>query len=204
MSPEVKSYKLDDLSPDPSVPTGFWDPKWEDPEVAAKVSRDAYRRLRTEEAGFESGKLLSADALPQVEKKTTETRILPLLPAKQIEEVGVKVRGSAIGEIFRKYTFGITSVYFHAQAVCLGVDEEGRYYLQTQIGRINGTWGKKGTLVVRFRTAEGDVGGVAWQGELDPPKDVHVLITGQDEAIRESFDELTEVVVEFDTFCPEP
>lgn len=202
MQKTVRTHPVD-LTPDPRMPTGVWDPKWNEVESAVYVAEHIYQRLRIDPVGFSAGKLVSGTDLPKVVKKNTESRTFELPAPRPVGDEPVTFRGGSYGEIFRRYAFGARpAVNFHAQAVCFGADSEGRFYVQARIGAAGGgSLGHRGLFVVRFQVGKSTVGGVSWEGEIVPGKDIAVRIPGKDEKLAASFKELTAVIVEFNTTC---
>jgi hypothetical protein len=203
MPDPIKTYDVD-FKVDPSLPTSVWDPKWKKPEIATRVALHTYKQLRWQGEDFAEGPLPQGD-LAEIQEKNTEFLEFSLEESHPLDEFELAVKGGGFGEIFRRYAFGaMSAVYFHAQAVCFGVDSQGRYFLQAQVGRLGGTWGKSAALIVRFLAGEQEIGALSWQDDLDPPKDVQLKFTGQDEKLRDSFEQLSRVSVAFYTYCPEP
>ena len=199
MAAHLKTYPVD-LNPPPGMPTGVWDPSWEKPEVAHKVALMTYRQLRSE--SFDGGALRPASELPKLAKKNTEHRVFELGEAQPIQDLGVRVRGVSYGEIYRRYAFGPRpAVNFHAQAVSFGADSEGRFFIDAQIGLVGGAFESEAALLVKFVGKRGAIGGVAWQGPVASEKNFHLQILGTDDKLRDNFDKLTEIQVDFYAKC---
>jgi hypothetical protein len=205
MTKELKTYDIK-LYPDPSMPDGVWDPKWNEPEVAIRVAINTYKSLRFQELNFELSSLTPVEDLPldDFDQRLAERRNFILPDPIALEDLGNQFRGGSFGELFKRYSFGIATIYFHAQAVNFGFDNEGRFMFHARVGRINGTWGKKAALSVSFNTPEGSIGSIGWAGELDPPRDIDVIIVGQDPQISAKFEAITDVDVAFFTYCIDP
>ena len=199
MATSLKTYPVD-LNPPPGVPTGVWDPTWEKPEVAVKVALMTYRKLRSQ--SFDDGALLPVADLPKLAKKNTEHRAFELVDEHKLEDLGVRLRGGSYGELFRRYAFGPRpAANFHAQAVTFGADSEGRFFVDAQIGLVGGAFQSEAALCVKFMGKRGAIGGVAWQGPVASEKNFHLHILGVDEKLRESFDKLSEIQVDFYAKC---
>lgn len=188
----MRSYPVN-LNPDPDLPRGLFDPRWQDPAIASRVAFTVYRRLSFDEAPLR----LVVDGLPEQKAMVTDARVFPLVDVH--EHDGAKFKGGSFGELHRRYSFGgrRPTVNFHAQAVCFGVDDKGRFYLRSKVGRFDGGWGNDAALVVKLHAGDELVGAVYWAGELDPPKDVHVHLLGKDPVVAARFAELTEARVAF-------
>ena len=199
MTTTLRTYPVD-LNPPPGLPSGVWDPAWEKPEVAARVARHTYRQLRAQ--GMDGGPLRPASELPRLAKRNTEHRAFALGDAQPIPDLNASLRGGSYGEIFRRYAFGPRpAANFHAQAVSFGVDSDGRYFVDGQIGLVGGAFDNEAALVVRFVGKRGAIGGVAWQGPVASEQNFHLQILGSDDRLRDSFDKLSEIQVDFYAKC---
>jgi hypothetical protein len=189
------------LRPDPTLPTGVWDPLWEKPEVAARIASNTFLHLFYKGAKFDSDTLIADNKLPEFTKKNTEHRTFPLTQVLTLAQPSVQFRGGSYGEIYRRYTYGgpKPAVNFHAQQVSFGVDSEGRYFLSAVVGRVDGMWGNKVTLAARFVGTNGSFGALLWEGEVDPPKDYPVELFGKSERMANAFSQLKEVAISFYT-----
>jgi len=198
----LKTYDLKEMKLEKGMPTGVWDPAWEKPEVAVKIAVNVYKQLRLESVDFGAAALVAPDQLKTFPAKRTESRTFPLDPAQTFEKSTTRLRCGSFGEIFRRYTFGTGTgkppVNFHVQALIFGVDSDGRWFVRGRAGRVDGGWGTKAGVVVRFVAKGGKVlGGVQWEGELDPPRDVPFSFLGCDPSLAEKFAALKEVQVSF-------
>jgi hypothetical protein len=198
----LKTYELKELKLEKGMPTGVWDPSWEKPEVGIKVAAQAYKQMRLEAVEFGNDGLIANDQLKTYPVKRTESRSFALDQVQSFEKSKTKLRCGSYGEIFKRYTFGAGSgkapVNFHVQALTFGADSDGRWFVRGSVGRVDGGWGVKAGLVVRFVGKDGkSLGGVQWEGELDPPKDVPVRFLGCDKKLADKFDSLKEVQVTF-------
>jgi hypothetical protein len=182
---------------DPTMPSGVWDPSWNDPEVARRVARDAWLKVLYGPEPIGQGQLIAAESLPKYPKKNTEERTFELGAPAEVD--GLKFLGGSFGEIFRRYTYGGAkpAVNFHTQGLVFGADEKGRYFVRAQVGRVDGAWDCAAGLVVRFHAGDKALGGIVWEGELNPPKDVEVVFQGQDQELAKAFAELDRVTVSF-------
>lgn len=190
------------LSRDPSLPTGIHDPKWKDAAVAARVAFNTYQRLLLDPALFPSTTTLLPDAKAAPDfKGGVDKRTFAFLAPEPIPSRNLRFRGGSYGEIHRRYSFGgrLPAVNFHAQAVIFGADSDGRFFLQATVGRMDGGWGNKASLVVKLTGSGGDVGNIAWTHEMDPPMDHHVVVTGRDPALAAAFDGLGNALTTFFT-----
>ena len=184
------------------MPTGVWDPNWEKAEVGIKVAAQAYKQLRQEAVEFGNTSLSPSDELKSYPAKRSESRTFALDQAQTFEKSKTRLRCGSYGEIFKRYTFGAgagkSPVNFHVQALTFGADSDGRWFVRGNVGRVDGGWGTKAGLVVSFVGKDGkSLGGVQWEGELDPPRDVPVSFLGCDKKLAEKFDALKEVRVTF-------
>ena len=185
---------------DPSLPSGVWDPMWQQPEVAARVAVDAYLALRYAQKDFGPDALLEPAAMSALSARFTEERSFGLGEVKLFEGSTTRFRGGSYGEIYRRYTYGGTraAVNFHAQAVTFGVDSEGRYFLKGVLGRVDGDWGNRAALTCRFLARGGQcVGGVSFSCALDPAHDEPFLVTGQSPRLAQGFDALESAQLSF-------
>ena len=181
------------LNPDPDLPRGPFDPRWQDPHVASKVAFTVWTRL-----SFKDGQAtLVLDELPEQRAMFTESRRFPLDVVHAHD--GKRFKGGSYGELHRRYSFGgkRPTVNFHAQALCFGVDDAGRFYLRSKVGRFDGGWGNDAALVVKLHAGDELLGAIVWLGALDPPKDVHVQIVGKDATLAARFDDVTHAHVAF-------
>ena len=198
----LKTYELQEMKLEKGMPTGVWDPAWEKPEVATKIAANVYKQMRLESVDFGAEKLVGPEKLKKFPAKKTETRTFALDAAQTFEKSTTRLRCGSFGEIFKRYTFGSGTgkapVNFHVQALIFGVDSEGRWFVKGRVGRVDGGWGTKAGLTVSF-VAKGSkvLGGVQWEGELDPPRDVPFCFVGCDPALAEQFGALKEVHVSF-------
>ena len=188
------------------MPDGFWDPKWKDPHVATLLARNAYRSLRFKEEDFPNDPLAHYENLDlsEYDERSVESQTFALTEIVEVEDFGTTFKGGSYGEVFKRYSFGISTIFFHAQGLCFGIDNEGRFFLQGQVGRINGTWGKKAAIGIYFKTKDGLLGCFGWEAQLDPPQDIQMYIVGKDDKVRDNFHKIIEVEVAFYTFCIEP
>jgi len=180
------------LKRDPTLPSGLWDPLWQKPEVATRVALETYLHLRCTFPDFGPDALVPAADLPTFPPRNTEERTFALGDVKTFEDSSTCFRGGSYGEIYRRYTYGQTkpAVNFHAQAVVFGVDSEGRYFLKGSLGRVDGGWGNRASLCLRFVAAGAPVGGVLFEAELDPPQDVPFSLAGSSPALAAAFPKL--------------
>jgi hypothetical protein len=185
---DIKTY-TPSFKRDPSLPSGVWDPMWQQPEVATRVAVDAYVQLRQSREDFGPDALVEPAALPSLSLRYTEERRFELSEVKGFEGSQTKFRGGSYGEIYRRYTFGGTkpAVNFHAQAVIFGVDGEGRYFLKGALGRVDGDWGNRAALYCRFMAKGECVGGVSFDCALDPQHDEPFLVTGTSKKLAKCF-----------------
>ena len=178
------------------MPTSLFDPRWRDPAVAARVAFTLY--CRHDFAGADAP--LAPVPAPQ-KAELTDARTFPLVHVHDAGHDGAATRfkGGSYGELHRRYSFGgkRPTVNFHAQAVCFGVDDAGRFYLRSKVGRFDGGWGNDAALVVKLHAGDELLGAIAWQGALDPPQDVHVQIVGVDARLAARFDDVTHAHVAF-------
>lgn len=196
----VKTYDLPDFKRDPTLPSGIWDPMWQKPEVGTRVARQTYQQMRYESVEFGEAALSPEAELADYPKKRCEVRTFSLAEVQTFEGSKVQLRCGSVGEVFKRYTFGTGTgkppVNFHAQALQFGVDSDGRWFVKATVGRVDGGWGTKAALVVRFVGKDGKaLGGAQWSGELDPPRDVPVLLLGKDAALAAKFGEVKEAAV---------
>ncbi|MGC4115822.1 MAG: hypothetical protein QM765_14735 [Myxococcales bacterium] len=194
-SPSIKILPLPDLKRDPTLPTCIWDPMWEKPEVGTRMGMLAYQQLRFESAEFGAGPLLAAETLPEHPKKRIETRRFVLDVVHTFEGSATRLRAGSYGEVYKRYTFGVSSgkasANFHAQQLTFGADSDGRWFLKGVVGRVDGGWGTRAGLVMRFVTRGGEVvGGISCEHELDPPRDVPFQLLGRDPLLAKHFDQL--------------
>jgi len=193
---EIKTLETK-LTRDPTLPAGVWDPTWNDPEIAARIAADAFEQTLFGSEPIGEGQLVAAESLPKYPKKNTEERNFGLAKTRVVE--GTDFKGGSYGEIFHRYTYGGTkpAVNFHAQAVIFGADAKGRYLLRARVGRVDGGWGCAAALKIEFVAGGRVLGGLFWEGELDPPKDVEISFKGTDAVLKDSFGALDEVRVQF-------
>lgn len=197
MNAQVKNYEVD-LSLDPSLPTGVWDPAWTKSDTAIKMAQLMYAKLRINVADWGAEPLQPVAGLPVLPKDRTELRKFKLEGAVTVPGTDTPFRGGSYGEIFRRFAFGARpAINFHAQACGFGVDATGRYYVQAQVGRVGGGWGNRAALQVHFMAGGKALGGVAWEGALDGVDTVRVLVTGTDATLQKEFAALDEVLVSF-------
>lgn len=189
----LRTYKVD-LTHDPALPVSLFDPKWNDPEVAARVALEAYKRLPLDSAELPP---LAREGLPEQKRTASDTRVFPLEHVQEIH--GLRLKGGSYGELHKKYSYGgrRPTVNFHAQSVCFGLDSEGRYFLRARVGRFDGAWGNDAVLSVTFYAGDEEIGGSHWAGALDPPHDIDVEVIGLDAALKDRFDEVTSARVAF-------
>lgn len=189
----LRSYPIN-LVPDPELPRGLFDPRWEDPRITAKVALEHYKR-RTARGPFPAAAL--APVLPRYPRAKCDARSFALTHV--VELGGARVKGSGFGELHRRYTFGggRPPVNFHAQALCFGADDRGRWFLRANVGRFDGPWGNEAALVVAFFAKDAPLGGVVWTRTLDPAGDVDVELVGVDAALAGAFDALDRADVTF-------
>jgi hypothetical protein len=193
---EVRTYEVN-LGRDPLMPTGVWDPAWNKPEVASHVAAELYKRLCAEGLTFPDVPLLASGKLPKLAKKNTETRTV-----EPLGEAGAPFKGGSVGEVFKRYAFGPRPASnFHAQQVCFGVDAEGRYFLQANVGLVGAGLGNKVALVVAFHGPQGELGGVAWEGQAEPSRDLPVRVLGRDQAAKVVLAQATKATVSFMAQC---
>lgn len=116
-----------------------------------------------------------------------------------LELRGTRVKGAGWGELHRRYTFGggRPPVNFHAQALCFGADEHGRWFVRANVGRFDGAWGNEAGLTVTFSAGGVALGAVVWTREMDPAGDVDVELSGTDAALARSFAALDRIDVVF-------
>lgn len=193
--PFVKTYPVN-LAREPGMPTGIHDPAWKDPVVASKVGLEQYHRALSQ--GTAVAALRTPADLAPLRKGTVETRTFALSQVHTLPN-GTRVRTGSFGEIHRRYSFGgrLPGANFHAMVVAFGVDSTGRCFLKATVGRHDGAPGNRGALSVGFSTATGELGGLAWEGELDPAGDHPVLLLAQAAPLQAAFDDVTTATVVF-------
>ncbi|MEW5848653.1 MAG: hypothetical protein AB2A00_07550 [Myxococcota bacterium] len=197
----MKTYPVN-LNRDPNLPTGIHDPKWRNPAVASVVAFNAYQRTMMEHRGeFPEKPLVTSDALKDARTGTVEKRSFMTAQVHTVQGWNLHFKGGSYGEIHRRYAFGgrLPAVNFHAQNVFFGVDSDGRYFLRAVVGRMDGGWGNKAALSATFLTDKGDLGGVLWQHEMDPPQDYPFVLVGKDARLAAEFNNLREILVVFQT-----
>ena len=193
-APPVRSFPVN-LLPDPgSFPRDLFDPRWNDPRVAARVATSAYQRLFAR-ADFDRDEL--AEDPPAWPRDRVDARVFRLLPPVSVVERGTRLVAGAYNELHRRYVFGgpNPTVNFHAQVVCFGVDAEGRYFLRATVGRYGGTDGNDVGLSASFLAGDERLGCLRWSAPMDPPDDVEVVLTGTSDVLRDRFDALTAIAV---------
>ncbi len=195
--PFVKTYPVN-LAREPGMPTGIHDPAWKDPAVATKVGLDHYARVMSQ--GLPRQAFQTVETLAPMRRGAVETRSFVLTTVTPLAG-GVRVRAGSYGEIHRRYSFGgrLPPANFHAMAVGFGVDSLGQCFLKALVGRMDGGWGNRAALSVVFASDQGELGGISWVGELDPPGDKPVLVLAQDKALKDGSDALTTATVTFQT-----
>lgn len=189
------------------MPTSLFDPRWRDPAVAARVAFVLYCRSSASSAGGAGGAGDEAganhallDDVADMRPELTDARDFRLTHVFDIEDSphgARRFKGGSFGELHRHYAFGKYTVNFHAQAVSFGVDDVGRWFLASTVGRFDGPWGNDALLSVRWRAGRDVVGASVWHRSLDPVGDVRVRLVGQDARLARRFDEIDVAEVAF-------
>lgn len=159
------------------LPTSLFDPRWQDPEVAARVAREVLRR---QGAGEWGGPLLGAAALPKGAGASAATAQRTLPVGVLLPEHGVWVRGMAVNELHLRRSFGGArpAYNFHAQIVTLVFDQEGRWMLRAFLGRFGGSASDQAQVVGLLRGG-GFEGGAVLQANLQD-QNQEVVVQGVD------------------------
>jgi hypothetical protein len=188
----LKSLPVNLVS-DPSLPVSLFDPKWNDPAVAAKVALELARSLPR------PGKdpLVDVTALPVQKKTASEERTFVFQAPLTFGANAVKA--GSFGELHRRYTYGggRPPANFHAQAVAFAVFDDGRYFLRAKVGCHDGSFGNTCTLTLKLFAGDTPLGGTSFSATLDPGKDVDAAVTGSDPQIAARFVDVDRAVVVF-------
>jgi hypothetical protein len=192
----VRTYPVK-LGANDGMPTSLFDPRWREPEVAARVAFTLYCRN-----DFANARAPLARELEAQRADLTETRTFALAHVHSIERDGAKrFKGGSYGELHRHYALGGSNaggaLNFHAQAVSFGVDDAGRYCLNANVGRFDGPWGNDALLTVTFFARGAALGAVRWHASLDPVGDKRVCVVGRDAVIAEQFEAIDRADVAF-------
>lgn len=185
----VKTIKTQAFALPTSLPMGIFDPKWNEPAVATRVAHLVGTRAPKGDAP------LVDDPLP-LPKDVVEERVFLLAPT-ELRRDGHLFRGGSYGELHRHLAFGTTTANFHAQSVCFGLDERGRYFLHATVGRFDGPWGNDGILDVTFFAGGERLGACRWHGRLDPATDRVVALGGTDARLAGDPSRVDRAVVRF-------
>ncbi len=175
------------------MPTSLFDPRWQEPAVAARIAFLIHCRIP-----FEDGAVPLAPEPVDAPAALTDARSFALTQViARDDDARVRFKGGSYGELHRRYAFGTHTANFHAQAVAFGADSRGRYFLSAVVGRFDGPWGNDGTLAVSFFAGAVCAGTVRWHKSLDPTGDHRVVIFGRDDTLKDAFENLDRADVTF-------
>lgn len=146
------------------LPTSLFDPRWQDPEVAARVAREVLRR---QGSGADGGPMVAASELPAWTGPSVATVQRTLPAGVMVPERGGWVRGMAVNELHLRRSFGGArpAYNFHAQIVALVFDHRGHWLLRAFLGRFGGSAADQAEVVARLQGG-GFEGGAVLQANL--------------------------------------
>lgn len=184
------------------MPTSLFDPRWKEPDVAARVAFTLYCRNDFSHASAPLQRELDAQRADLTDARTFAlVHVHDIGDSQRIGGGARRFKGGSYGELHRHYALGGStaggSLNFHAQAVSFGVDDGGRYCLNANVGRFDGPWGNDALLTVTFFAGPSAIGAVRWHASLDPVGDKRVCVVGKDAVIAERFDAIDRADVAF-------
>jgi hypothetical protein len=186
----MKSYDVNLGGKDGGMPTSLFDPRWNEPEVAARVAFTIYCRVP-----FDGEVELLDDRVVSAPANLVDARTFSF--AHVHERNGIKVKAGSFGELHRRYAAASHTANFHAQAVAFAVDSLGHFLLTAIVGRFDGPWGNHATLAATFFAGQERIGAATWSKAMDPAGDHRVVVAGTDERIAAKFDAIDHADIAF-------
>ena len=194
----VKSYPVK-LAAQGGMPTSLFDPRWKEPAIAARVAFTLYCRSDLSNARAPLVAVPPATATSGRRSDLTDARSFALVHVQDVEPAfgARRFKGGSFGELHRHYALGNGALNFHAQAVCFGIDDAGRFFLHATVGRFDGPWGNDAVLSASFFAGVEPIGAIVWNEALDPVGDKRASETGRDPRVHSRFDAIDRCELSF-------